>query len=398
MFAQRIGGIRPSPTLALASQAAELRKLGRDIVNMGVGEPDFDTPQEVCAAALDAMKSGETRYTPTAGTAVLRAAIARKLANDNDLRYGIDQIVVSNGAKQSIFNLVGALIDPGDEVIVPAPYWVSYWDVVTLFGGVPRSIECPIEDGFRLRADRLEASLTPATRLLFLNSPSNPSGAVYSDKELAAIGDVLRRYPKVWIVSDDIYEHILVGSRPFVNILNVCPDLADRTVIVNGVSKAFAMTGWRIGYSASSRALALAMETVQSQATGSPNAIAQRAAAEALDQAATLIPRMTDRYRQRHALMCGALAGIDGLQFRPAEGAFYLFAKVEDVIAELHRRGKLSAPTDVAFSAYLLEHFGLAVVPGSAFGLSGHLRMSFATSEKNIEIACQRLRLACAST
>lgn len=397
MLAERIRGVRPSPTLALATRAVELRKRGMDVINMGVGEPDFDTPPEICAAAIAAMEAGETRYTPTAGTNDLRMAIVQKLSRENGLDYGADQIVVSNGAKQSISNLVGALINPGDEVIVPAPYWVSYWDVVTLYGGVPRSIRCPMEDGFRLRPDQLDASLTPSTKLLFLNSPCNPSGAVYSAAELAALGSVLKRHPNVWIASDEIYEHILVGERPFVSLLSVCPDLKDRTVVINGVSKAYSMTGWRIGYSASSRALALAMETVQSQMTGSPNSIAQRAAVTALNQSDALVRRTAESYRRRHALMCESIAGIDGLEFRPSEGAFYLFVRVDSAIRSLYEAGKLSAPTDVAFSSYLLESFGLAVVPGTAFGLEGHLRLSFATTDENIAIACQRLRSACES-
>ncbi len=395
-LANRLAKIRPSATLALSTRAIALKAQGRDIVNMGVGEPDFETPVRVRMAAIQAMNSGQTRYTPTIGTRALREAITAKLLRENGLTYSPDEIVVSAGAKQAINNAISALVDPGDEVIIPAPYWVSYVDIVSICGGIVVPIPCPMEQGFQLLPEQLREKLNPRVKAIFLNSPSNPSGAMYSRSGLEALGEVLRHYPDVWIISDDIYEHILVGDREMVNLANACPDLAHRIVVINGVSKAYAMTGWRIGYSASTSALASAFETVQSQTTGPINSIAQAAATEALNHSAELVAPMGAAYRERHAAMCRALTDIEGLQFLPSDGSFYVFVRVQEAIERLFRRGLLTETTDLALSELLLEQGGLAVVPGSAFGAPGHLRLSFATSPAMIETACSRLRATCA--
>lgn len=394
-LADRLDGISPSATLALSAQAAALKAQGRDIINMGVGEPDFETPELVRIAAQDAMNNGHTRYTATAGTQTLREAICAKLKRENNLPYSPNEIVVSNGAKQAIHNIVSALINPGDEVIVPSPYWVSYTDVVKLCGGINKIIRCTLKDGFRLQPSLLANQLGPRSKLIFINSPNNPTGAMYSRRELEALGEVLRQYPHVWILSDDIYEHVLVGEQPMLNIVNACPDLAHRTIVVNGVSKAYAMTGWRIGYAACVPHLAKALETVQSQTTGSPNAIAQAAAMVALSHSSDLIAPMATAYRERHALMCDRLAKIEGLKFLPSAGSFYVFVQVQQIIENLYAKKLLEFESDVSLSSLLLERAGLAVVPGSAFGAPGHLRLSFATSIGNIEKACDRLRAVC---
>lgn len=394
-LAARIAHIKSAPTLVLSSRAAALKAQGRDIVNMGVGEPDFDTPEPIRAAARQAMDAGQTRYTPTAGTKVLREAFAAKLARENKLAYTADEVMVTTGGKQAIHNAISALVDPGDEVLIPTPYWGTYADITLLCDGAPRFLETSIDDGFRITAAQLETAITPRSKVLFLNSPGNPSGAMYGEAELRALGEVIRRHSRLSVISDDIYEHVLVGNTPMLNILNVCPDLAERVVLVNGVSKAYAMTGWRLGFAASSRRLIDAMETVQSQSTGSPNAISQAAAVAALSNSASLVEPMARAYRARHRLLCEGLDGIPGLRFIPSEGSFYLFVNVADAVAGLHHAGMLDQPTDTAFSEYLLDTHGLAVVPGSVFGSPGHLRLSFATSDEQIVKACDRLRQAC---
>lgn len=397
LFAERIAAIRPAATLALSARAAALKAEGFDIVNMGVGEPDFDTPALVRAAAKAAMDAGQTRYTPTAGTKALREAVAAKLQRENNLDYSADEVIVTTGGKQAIHNAIAALVDSGDEVLIPTPYWVTYADVTLLCEGVPRFLQTSIESGFRITAKQLEDAITPRSKVLFLNSPGNPSGAMYGEDELRAIGEVVRRHPQLAVISDDIYEHVLVGSKTMLNILNVCPDLTSRTILVNGVSKAYAMTGWRLGFAASHRKLIEAMETVQSQTSGSPNTVSQAAAVSALSNSASLIKPMAPVYRARHRLLCDRLAGIQGLRFIPSEGSFYLFVNVADAIANLGGAGVLKRQSDTAFSEYLLDNHGLAVVPGSAFGSPGHLRLSFATSDEQIIKACDRLSQACAA-
>ncbi|MHB1174051.1 MAG: pyridoxal phosphate-dependent aminotransferase [Sulfuriferula sp.] len=390
-LSKRVQAIKPSPTLAVTARAAKLKAEGKDIIGLGAGEPDFDTPQHIKDAAVGAIARGFTKYTPVGGTPSLKQAVINKFKRDNGLDYTAKQILVSCGGKQSFFNLVQALINPGDEVIIPAPYWVSYPDIVILAGGKPVIIEAGIEQGFKITAQQLEASLTANTRLVVLNSPSNPCGAIYNLDELTALGEVLRRHPQVVIATDDMYEHILLQDMPFVNILNACPDLYPRTMVLNGVSKAYAMTGWRIGYCAGPEALITAMENVQSQSTSNPTSISQVAAEAALNGDQDCIQPMLTAFRERHQFVVKTLNAIPGVNCLYAGGAFYAFPDMRTAIAKLHREGKLANASDVTFSEYLLEQGGVAVVPGSAFGAEGYIRLSFATSMDNLKAALERI-------
>ncbi len=390
-LSKRVQAIKPSPTLAVTARAAKLKAEGKDIIGLGAGEPDFDTPQHIKDAAVDAIARGFTKYTAVGGTPSLKQAVINKFKRDNGLDYTAKQILVSCGGKQSFFNLVQALINPGDEVIIPAPYWVSYPDIVILAGGKPVIIEAGIEQGFKITPQQLQAALNANTRLVVLNSPSNPSGAVYNLDELTALGEVLRRHPQVIIATDDMYEHILLQDAPFVNILNACPDLYARTMVLNGVSKAYAMTGWRIGYCGGPETLITAMENVQSQSTSNPTSISQVAAEAALNGDQSCIQPMLKAFRERHEFVVAALNAIPGVNCLPGGGAFYAFPDTRSAIARLHREGKLASTTDVAFSEFLLEHAGVAVVPGSAFGAEGYIRLSFATSMDNLKAALERM-------
>jgi aspartate aminotransferase len=390
-LSKRVQAIKPSPTLAVTARAAKLKAEGKDIIGLGAGEPDFDTPQHIKDAAVDAIARGFTKYTAVGGTPSLKQAVINKFKRDNGLDYNAKQILVSCGGKQSFFNLVQALINPGDEVIIPAPYWVSYPDIVILAGGTPVIIEAGIDQGFKITPEQLKSALNPNTKLVVLNSPSNPSGAVYTLDELAALGDVLRAWPQAIIATDDMYEHILLQDEPFANILNACPDLYDRTMVLNGVSKAYAMTGWRIGYCAGPEALITAMENVQSQSTSNPTSISQVAAEAALNGDQACITPMLAAFRERHAYVVAALNAIPGIDCLYAGGAFYAFPHVGRAIERLHEEGKIPHATDVAFSEYLLEQVGVAVVPGSAFGAEGYVRLSFATSMDNLKAALQRI-------
>ena len=390
-LSKRVQAIKPSPTLAVTARAAKLKAEGKDIIGLGAGEPDFDTPQHIKDAAVGAIARGFTKYTAVGGTPSLKQAVINKFKRDNGLDYTAKQILVSCGGKQSFFNLVQALINPGDEVIIPAPYWVSYPDIVILAGGKPVIIEASIEQGFKITPQQLQAALNANTRLVVLNSPSNPSGAVYNLDELTALGEVLRRHPQVIIATDDMYEHILLQDAPFVNILNACPDLYARTMVLNGVSKAYAMTGWRIGYCGGPETLITAMENVQSQSTSNPTSISQVAAEAALNGDQSCIQPMLTAFRERHEYVVAALNAIPGVNCLPGGGAFYAFPDTRSAIARLHREGKLASATDVAFSEYLLEHAGVAVVPGSAFGAEGYIRLSFATSMENLKAALERM-------
>ncbi|MHB1245428.1 MAG: pyridoxal phosphate-dependent aminotransferase [Sulfuriferula sp.] len=390
-LSKRVQAIKPSPTLAVTARAAKLKAEGKDIIGLGAGEPDFDTPQHIKDAAVGAIARGFTKYTPVGGTPALKQAVINKFKRDNGLGYTAKQILVSCGGKQSFFNLVQALINPGDEVIIPAPYWVSYPDIVILAGGKPVIIEAGIEQGFKITAQQLEAALTANTRLVVLNSPSNPCGAIYNLDELTALGEVLRRHPQVIIATDDMYEHILLQDGPFVNILNACPDLYPRTMVLNGVSKAYAMTGWRIGYCAGPEALITAMENVQSQSTSNPTSISQVAAEAALNGDQDCIQPMLTAFRERHQFVVKTLNAIPGVNCLYAGGAFYAFPDMRAAIAKLHREGKLANASDVTFSEYLLEQGGVAVVPGSAFGAEGYIRLSFATSMDNLKAALERI-------
>ena len=389
-LSQRVRNIKPSPTLAVTAKAAKLKAEGRDIISLGVGEPDFDTPGHIKDAAIAAIHAGFTKYTAVGGTPSLKKAVIGKFGRENGLDYAPNQILVSCGGKQSFYNLAQALLNPGDEVIIPAPYWVSYPDMVILADGRPVIVEAGIEQGFKIGAPQLEAAITPRTRLLVLNSPSNPTGAVYSRDELAALGAVLRRHPQVLIASDDMYEHILMTDSEYVNILNVCPDLYAQTMVLNGVSKAYAMTGWRIGYAAGPADIIAAMESIQSQSTSNPTSISQAAAEVALNGDQACIKPMLAAFRERHRYVVDALNAIPGVKCVDSGGAFYAFPDVSEAIHALHKSGKLREPTDLALAGRLLE-YGVALVPGSAFGAEGCIRISFATSMDNLRKAIERI-------
>jgi len=382
---QRVQRIKPSPTLAVTARAAELRTAGKDIIGLGAGEPDFDTPEHIKQAAIQAIQQGFTKYTAVDGTAGLKKAIIAKFKRDQELDYKPNQILVSCGGKQSFFNLALALLDAGDEVIIPAPYWVSYPDMVLIADGTPVCIECPQAQNYKLTAEQLARTITPKTRLLVLNSPSNPTGMVYSKAELLALAEVLRQHPQVFIATDDMYEHIIWSPEKFENIVTVAPNLYERTFVLNGVSKAYAMTGWRIGYAAGPVPLIEAMKNVQSQSTSNPTSISQVAAEAALNGPQDVLEPMVRAFKERHDYVVDALNEIPGISCSPADGAFYAFANVEEAI------GRLGLRNDLEFAEALLEQAGVAVVPGSAFGLDGHMRISYATSIDNLHKAMTRI-------
>ncbi len=380
--------VKPSPTGAVLALAAELRAQGRDIISLGAGEPDFDTPQFIKNAAIQAIADGATKYTPIDGTAALKAAIRRKFARENSLDYSTSQILVTSGAKQALFNLCLALLSDGNEVIIPAPYWVSYPDMVRLADAEPVIIETGLEADFKITAAQLAAAITKNTRLLILNSPSNPTGASYSKSELQALGEVLAKQPQVLIAADDIYEHIQWADEPFVSFATACPDLYDRTLTVNGVSKAYAMTGWRIGYAAGPATLIKAMKTIQSQSTSNACSVSQVAAQVALDGDQSPVAEMTAAYKQRHDYIVAALNDLDGFECRPGEGTFYAFPRVSGV---LKARGLAS---DSELVELLIGEADVACVPGSAFGAPGYMRLSFACSIETLEEAVRRMKRA----
>jgi aspartate aminotransferase len=390
-LSKRVQAIKPSPTLAVTARAARLKAEGKDIIGLGAGEPDFDTPQHIKDAAIAAIDRGFTKYTAVGGTPGLKNAIIAKFKRENGFDYTAGQILVSCGGKQSFFNLTLSVINPGDEVIIPAPYWVSYPDIVLIAEGKPVIVEAGIEQGFKITADQLEQVITPKTRMFVINSPSNPSGGVYTLDELKALGEVLLRHPHILIATDDMYEHILLSEGKFVNILNACPALYSRTVVLNGVSKAYAMTGWRIGYCAGPAHIITAMENVQSQSTSNPASISQVAAETALNGDQSCITPMVEAFRQRNRFVTDALNGIAGIHCLLSEGAFYAFADAREAIARLHGNGMIKDRSDIAFSEYLLEQGGVAVVPGSAFGSEGYIRLSFATAMSNLESALGRM-------
>ncbi|NCN88868.1 MAG: pyridoxal phosphate-dependent aminotransferase [Gallionella sp.] len=390
-LSRRVQAIKPSPTLAVTARAAKLKAEGKDIIGLGAGEPDFDTPQHIKDAAITAINKGFTKYTAVGGTASLKAAIIAKFKRDNRLDYTAKQILVSCGGKQSFFNLALATINPGDEVIITAPYWVSYPDIVLIAEGKPVIVQAGIEQGFKMTPAQLAAAITPKTRMVVINSPSNPSGAVYSLADLQALGEVLRQHPDILIATDDMYEHIALVDGKFVNILDACPDLKPRTMVLNGVSKAYAMTGWRIGYAAGPENIITAMENVQSQSTSNPTSISQVAAEAALNGDQDCITPMVKAFRERHEYVVSELNKIPGLKCLKAGGAFYAFPDARQAIATLHAKGTIKEATDLAFSEYLLVQGGVAVVPGSAFGSEGYIRLSFATSMENLQKALTRI-------
>ena len=394
MLSKRVQAIKPSPTLAVTARAAKLKAEGKDIIGLGAGEPDFDTPQHIKAAAIEAINKGFTKYTAVGGIPSLKQAIIAKFKRDNGLDYTPKQILVSCGGKQSFFNLALAVINPGDEVIIPAPYWVSYPDIVIIAEGKPVIVQAGIEQGFKMTPAQLSAAITPRTKMVVINSPSNPSGAVYSLEDLKALGEVLRKHPQVLIATDDMYEHIALTDEKFVNILNTCPDLYPRTMVLNGVSKAYAMTGWRIGYAAGPEEILTAMENVQSQSTSNPTSISQVAAEAALNGDQSCLVPMVKAFRERHVCVVNALNKIPGLKCVMAGGAFYAFPDARGAISALHKKGTIKEATDIALSEYLLVEAGVAVVPGSAFGSEGYMRLSFATSMDNLEKAISRIAKA----
>lgn len=386
MLSDRVQGVKPSPTLSLAARATELKAAGHDIISLSAGEPDFDTPVHVKAAAKQALDDGFTRYTPVDGIPSLKEAIVAKFARDNDLKYVPSQVLVSCGGKQALFNLAQALLNPGDEVIVPSPYWVSYPDIVILAGGVPVFVETGVEAGFKLTPAMIEDAITPKTRLIILNSPSNPSGVCYRRDELAALGAVLSKHPQVFIATDDIYEHIMWGKASFSNILMACPDLYDRTVILHGVSKSYAMTGWRIGYAAGPEKIIQAMKKIQSQSTSNPTSFAQIGAQAALTGDQGFIREMVQIFKGRHNFVVADLNSLRGVMCLPAQGAFYVFPDMRRVIDTLE-----GIDDDIAFTEYLIEKAGVVLVPGSAFGAPGFMRISIATSERDLHLGLERI-------
>ncbi|HPF60287.1 MAG TPA: pyridoxal phosphate-dependent aminotransferase [Candidatus Competibacteraceae bacterium] len=384
-LSERVQRIKPSPTLAVTAKANELKAAGKDVIGLGAGEPDFDTPDFIKEAAIKAIQAGFTKYTPVDGTAGLKKAIIAKFQRDNGLSYEPKQILVSCGGKQSFYNLAQALLNNGDEVIIPAPYWVSYPDMVLLADGTPVIVEAGVEQHFKITPAQLDAAITPRTRLLVINSPSNPTGIAYSAAELTALGEVLRRHPQVYIATDDMYEHILWTGEKFYNILNVCPDLYDRTIVLNGVSKVYSMTGWRIGYCGGPKDLITAMTNIQSQSTSNPTSISQVAAEAALNGDQSCVAVMTKAFKERHDYVYATLKAMDGVEVAPADGTFYSFPSFQKVIQ------RMGLANDIAFAEQLLSGAGVAVVPGSAFGAEGCARISFATSMDNLVKALERI-------
>lgn len=393
-LSRRVQAIKESPTLAVTARAAKLKAEGRDIIGLGAGEPDFDTPQHIKDAAKKAIDGGFTKYTPVAGIPGLKKAIVDKFKRENGFDYNVNEVIVGVGGKQCIFNLALAVLDAGDEVIVPAPYWVSYADIAIVAEATPVIVECGIEQDFKLTPAQLEAAITPQTKLFFINSPSNPTGSVYTLEELQALGEVLKKHPRVLVATDDMYEHVNLTGVPFVNILNATPELKSRTIVLNGVSKAYSMTGWRIGYAAGPAHIIKAMEILQSQSTSNPTSISQVAAQAALEGDQGCIEPMLKAFRERHTFVVKRFNEIPGLKCLAAGGAFYAFPDARAAIAKLHAAGKIGEPTDLALSDYLLQTVGVAVVPGSAFGAEGYFRISFATSMENLKTALDRIESA----
>ncbi|MGD1991001.1 MAG: pyridoxal phosphate-dependent aminotransferase [Chromatiales bacterium] len=385
-LSQRVQAVKPSPTLAITARAAELRAAGKDVIGLGAGEPDFDTPEHIKEAAIQAIHEGKTKYTPVDGTAELKQAVIDKFRRDNGHDYAAEQILVSCGGKQSFYNLAQALLDPGEEVIIPAPYWVSYPDMTILAGGIPVYIRAGAAQQFKITPEQLAAAITDKTRLLVLNSPSNPTGMAYTRAELEALGEVLRQYPNILVATDDMYEHILWSDEPFCNILMACPDLYDQTMVLNGVSKAYSMTGWRIGYAGGPADIIKSMKKIQSQSTSNPTSISQAAAVAALNGPQDAIGTMLKAFRERHDYVVERLNGMNGIDCLPTDGTFYVFPNIEGMIEATD-----GVSNDLEMGEYLIENAGVAVVPGSAFGLGGHMRISIATGMDALQNALDRI-------
>ena len=386
--------IKPSPTMAVTAKAAELRAAGQDVIGLGAGEPDFDTPDPIKQAAIAAIGRGETKYTKVDGTPELKAAIIAKFKRENGLDYAPEQITVNAGGKHTIFNAMMASLNPGDEVLIPTPYWVSYPDIVLIAGGTPVMVETSIDSGFKVTPDALAAAITPKSKWLIFNSPSNPSGAAYSRDEIKALTDVLVDHPQLWVLTDDMYEHIVYDGFEFATVAQVEPRLYERTLTMNGVSKAYAMTGWRIGYAGGPAELIKAIAKVQSQSTSNPCSISQAAAVEALSGAQDFIPERAQVFQERRDLVVSMLNQADGISCPTPEGAFYVYPSCAGVIGRKTPDGR-TIESDLDFVTYLLESQGVAAVHGEAFGLSPHFRVSYATSTELLEAACQRIQRAC---
>jgi aspartate aminotransferase len=394
VLSHRVQSIKESPTLAITAKAAKYKSEGRPIIGLAAGEPDFDTPQHIKDAAIAAINAGYTKYTPVSGIPALKKAIVNKFKTENDFDYATNEVIVGVGGKQTIFNLCLAVLNKGDEVIVPAPYWVSYADIALVAEAVPVIIECGIEQGFKLLPAQLAAAITPKTKLVMLNSPSNPTGAVYNLDELKALGEVLLKHPHILVATDDMYEHVNLTGDKFYNILNATPALKDRCIVLNGVSKAYSMTGWRIGYAAGPAYIIKAMEILQSQSTSNATSISQYAAEAALSGSQDCIKPMVTAFKERHQYVVDRFNAMTGISCLMAGGAFYAFPDARAAIANLHKAGKINTATDMAFAEYLLEKFDVAVVPGSAFGAEGYFRISFATSMDNLRNALDRIEKA----
>ena len=385
-LSSRVKAIKPSPTLAVTALASQLKAQGRDVVGLGAGEPDFDTPEHIKQAAIEAIQKGQTKYTAVDGTSELKQAIINKFADENGFQYEASQILVSSGGKQSFYNLCQALLNKGDEVIIPAPYWVSYPDMVILAEGTPVIMQTSIDEQFKISADALRQTITANTRMLVINSPSNPTGVAYSSSELKAIAEVLLAHPDILVVTDDMYEHIIWNQEGFVNILNVCPELYGRCMVLNGVSKAYSMTGWRIGYAAGPADIIKAMKKIQSQSTSNPCSISQAAAVAALSGDQSCIQTMLKAFKQRHDYVLKTLNAIPYISCMPSDGTFYSFPNIQPFI---DARSDLNNDVDVA--NLLLDKVGVAIIPGSAFGSPGYMRLSFATSMENLQKALSRI-------
>jgi aspartate aminotransferase len=396
IIASRLARIKPSPTLAVISKAAELKAAGRDIIGLGAGEPDFDTPDHIKQAAIEAIKAGKTKYTPVDGTPELKKAICAKFKRENGLEYTPDQVIVGTGGKQVLFNAFMASLNTGDEVIIPAPYWVSYPDMVMMADGTPVFVECPAEKQFKLQPEALAKAITPKTKWVILNSPSNPTGGAYTYDELKALTDVLVKHPHVWIMTDDMYEHLVYDDFKFYTVAQIEPALYNRTLTTNGVSKSFAMTGWRIGYAAGPKDLIKAMGSVQGHSTSNPSSISQAAATAALNGDLAFLAERNAIFKQRRDMVVDLLNQAEGITCAKPEGAFYVYPSCAGCIGKITPNGTL-IKTDDDFVTYLLEAEGVATVQGSAFGLSPHFRISYATSTDALREACARIQRACAN-
>lgn len=384
-ISERLSQVKPSPTLAITARAGEMRAQGKQVISLSVGEPDFDTPDHIKQAAIEAINSGFSKYTPVDGIPELKQAIIDKFARENGLVYNPKQIIVSTGAKQNLYNICQAVLNKGDEAIIPAPYWVSYPAMVLLGEAVPVVINTDIQNQFKIQPEELRAAITPKTRMFFINSPSNPSGMAYTKEELAALGKVLAEHPQILVVSDDIYEHVMWENTPFVNIVNACPALKDQTVVVNGLSKAFSMTGWRLGYAAGPENVTAACKKIQSQSTSNPCSITQKAGVAGLNGGLDSVQDMVAQFKKRHDMVVAGLNAIDGFECLSAQGTFYAFPNVSGAIKHMGLKD------DVQFAEKLLVDGGVASVPGTAFGMPGYIRFSYALDEQTLKTALESI-------